>query len=40
MRCLDGMCGDDTCERCFPRYEEDDSDDAYQKHRQEQTDAD
>jgi hypothetical protein len=40
MRCADGLCGSDDCERCYPRHEDDDSDSAYDKYQQEQTDAD
>jgi hypothetical protein len=40
MRCADGLCGSDDCERCYPRYEDDDElpDLEYEKTRQEETD--
>lgn len=33
------MCGDPECPNCFPRYEEDDGDELYEKYRQEEIDG-
>lgn len=34
------MCGDPECGNCFPRYEIEDEDEAYERYRQQEIDDD
>ncbi len=38
MMCEPCMCGDPECGNCFPRYKEEDEDEAYERFRQQEID--